>query len=316
MAEAPATMRDREARMPSTKARRRTWRSRLKKCWTWYLFIAPNVISFLVFTLFVWGLLIYLGFNQWDFIGTSKWVGLKNYKGVFQDPIFAKAVKNTAWYAAMFVVPATSTALFVAMLADQRLRGMYFFRAVYYLPVVTSIAVISMIWSFVLVSRVDAPLNYLLSLVGIPRQKWLVDIKLAMPSVVGMQIWSTMGYYMVLWLAGLQGIPEELYDAAKIDGAGRWGLFRYVTWPMLRPTTIFIVMVSTIGAFQMFGGVYILTGGGPAHATITIVYYVWQQAFSRYHMGYASSISLVLFIIILIVTLIQRRLLNWSADIY
>jgi len=316
MAEALATTRQEGAGPPAVGVSRRTWRSRLKKTWTWYLFIAPNVISFLVFTLFIWGLLIYLGFTQWDFMGAKSWVGLKNYKNVFQDPIFIKAVKNTAWYAAMFVVPVTGVALFIAMLANQRLWGMYFFRAVYYLPVVTSIAVISMLWSFVLVSRADAPLNYLLSLVGIPRQKWLVDIKLAMPSVVGMQMWSTMGYYMVLWLAGLQGIPEELYDAAKIDGAGRWALFRHVTWPMLRATTIFIVMVSTIGAFQMFGGVYILTGGGPAHATITIVYYVWQQAFSRYHMGYASSISLVLFILILIVTLIQRRLLNWSADIY
>jgi ABC-type sugar transport system permease subunit len=225
-------------------------------------------------------------------------------------------VGNTARYAAMFVIPATGVGLLVALLANQRLRGIYLFRAIYYLPVVTSIAVISMIWSFVLVSRPDAPLNYLIGLLGIPPQKWLLDLKLALPSVVGMQVWSTLGYYMVLWLSGLQSVPEELYDAAKIDGAGPWGLFRNVTWPMLRPTTIFIVMVSTIGAFQMFGGVYILTGGGPANATITIVYYVWQRAFSRYNMGYASAISMILFLIILAVTLIQRRLMNWSEELY
>jgi ABC-type sugar transport system permease subunit len=292
------------------------WRKRLKKSLPWYLFIAPNVISFLVFTLFVWILLIYLSLSQWNMIGSIKWVGFSNYGKVIQDPIFLKAVGNTVRYAAMFVIPATGIALFVAMLANQRLRGIYVFRAIYYLPVVTSIAVISMIWGFVLLSRDDGPLNYLIGLLGIPPQKWLVDVNLALPSVVGMQVWSTLGYYMVLWLSGLQSVPEELYDAAKIDGAGMWGLFRHVTWPMLRPTTIFIVMVSTIGAFQMFGGVYILTGGGPAHATITIVYYVWQRAFARYNMGYASAISLLLFLIILVVTLIQRRLMNWSEDLY
>jgi multiple sugar transport system permease protein len=299
----------------ATTATAPVWKQ-VKKSLPWYLFIAPNVLSFLVFTLFVWGLLIYLSFSQWNMIGSIKWVGIDNFRKVFKDPIFLKAVGNTARYAAMFVIPATGIGLFVAILANQRLRGIYVFRAIYYLPVVTSIAVISMIWGFVLVSRADGPLNYLVGLVGIPRQKWLLDLNLAMPSVVGMQVWSTMGYYMVLWLSGLQSVPQELYDAAKIDGAAWWGLFRHVTWPMLRPTTIFIVMVSTIGAFQMFGGVYILTGGGPANATITIVYYVWQRAFSRYNMGYASAISVILFGIILVVTLIQRRLMNWSEDIY
>ena len=316
MSQVSATTGTKGTRTMAAQSERGTWRHRLKKSWTWYLFIAPNVLSFLIFTLFVWGLLIYLSFAQWNMIGSIKMVGLKNYLQIPQDPIFRKAVGNTARYAAMFVVPATGIALCVALLANQRLRGIYVFRAIYYLPVVTSIAVISMIWSFMLVSRADGPLNYLIGLLGIPPQKWILDLKLAMPSVVGMQVWSTLGYYMVLWLAGLQGVPAELYDAAKIDGAGPWGLFRHVTWPMLRPTTIFIVMVSTIGAFQMFGGVYILTGGGPAHATITIVYYIWQRAFSRYNMGYASAMSLILFLIILAVTLIQRRLMNWSEELY
>ena len=316
MSEASLTTEPGPAGTAATKPQRHTWRSRLKKSWTWYLFIAPNVLSFLIFTLFVWGLLIYLGFSQWNMIGDIKWVGLKNYIQIPSDPIFRKAVGNTARYAAMFVIPATGIGLLVALMANQQVRGIYLFRAIYYLPVVTSIAVISMIWGFVLVSRPDGPLNYLIGLLGIPPQKWLLDLKLAMPSVVGMQVWSTLGYYMVLWLSGLQSVPEELYDAAKIDGAGPWGLFRHVTWPMLRPTTIFIVMVSTIGAFQMFGGVYILTGGGPANATITIVYYIWQRAFARYNMGYASAMSLILFLIILAVTLIQRRLMNWSEELY
>ncbi len=291
-------------------------KSRLAKSWTWYLFIAPNVISFLVFTVFVWALLIYLGFTYWNMMTPMKWVGLENYVETWHDPIYWRALRNTVQYVAMFVLPATGLALFLAVLANQRLPGIYAFRAMYYLPVVTSIAVIALIWAFMLKTLPDAPLNYLLGKVGIPPQKWLLDMKLALPSVTGMNVWASLGYYMVLWLAGLQAVPEELYDAAKIDGAGSWRLFLNVTLPMLRPTTIFIVMVTTIGAFQVFGAVYILTGGGPAHATMTVVYYVYQRAFMRQDMGQASAISITLFAIILTVTLIQRRLLNWTEDIY
>ncbi len=297
-------------------ARAPSWRSRLKKSWTWYLFIAPNVISFLVFTVFVWALLIYLGFTHWNMMGSIQWAGLENYRDLVADPVYWKALRNTAEYAAMYVVPVTGLALLLAVLVNQRLPGIYAFRAMYYLPVVTSIAVIALIWGFMLVPTPDAPLNYLIGQLGIPPQKWLLDIKVAMPSVTGMSVWSSLGYYMVLWLAGLQGVPEELYDAAKIDGAGGWRLFLNVTMPMLRPTTIFIVMVTTIGAFQIFGAIYILTGGGPAHATVTMVYYVWQRAFLRDDMGEASAISITLFAIILVVTLIQRRLLNWTEELY
>ncbi len=292
------------------------WRSRLRKSWTWYLFIAPNVISFLVFTVFVWALLIYLGFTHWNMIGSVQWAGLDNYRELLQDRTYWKALGNTAEYAAMFVLPVTGLALLLALLANQRLPGIYTFRAMYYLPVVTSIAVIAMIWGFMLLSTPDAPLNYLLGQLGIAPQKWLLDVNLAMPSLTGMSVWSSLGYYMVLWLAGLQAVPEELYDAAKIDGAGPWRLFLDVTLPMLRPTTIFIVMVTTIGAFQLFGSIYIMTGGGPANATITMVYYIWQRAFLRTDMGEASAISITLFAIILAVTLIQRRLLNWTEELY
>lgn len=290
--------------------------SGVKRYWTWYLFLAPNIIAFAVFNLFVWGFLIYLSFSSWDLIGSRAFAGLENYRRLLDDPLFITALTNTTKYTLMFVFPVATVALVLAMLANQPLRGMYFFRAAYYLPVVTSIAVLAMIWRFILIPRPDGPLNYILGLTGIPPQEWLLNIKLALPSVVGMQIWSTMGYYMILWLAGLQGVPEELYDAAKIDGAGNWALFRYVTLPMLKSTTVFIIMIATIGAFQMFGAVYILTGGGPVHATTTVVYYVWQSAFSRYNMGYAAAMSLALFLIIFIVALIQRKYLGWSEELY
>jgi multiple sugar transport system permease protein len=289
---------------------------RLRKGWRWYLFIAPNVVTFLVFILFSWVFLIYLSFHDWNLMGAKEFVGLDNYVRLAQDKVLRKALVNTFQYVLMFVAPVSAVSLGLASLVNQRLRGIYFFRAVYYLPVVTSIAVLALIWKYILIPRPDGIANYFLGLVGIPYQQWLVDIRLALPSITVMQIWSTMGYYMVLWLAGLQSIPEELYEAARIDGAGRWQLFRYVTVPMLRPTTIFILMIAMIGAFQMFGPPYMLTGGGPVYATTTMVYYIWLQAFNRYRMGYASTVSVLLFAIILVASLIQRKYMRWSETIF
>ncbi|MGQ9555661.1 MAG: carbohydrate ABC transporter permease [Anaerolineae bacterium] len=300
----------------SLPVRGRTLAYRLKKGWSWYLFIAPNVLTFLAFTLFSWGFLIYLSFQDWNLIGAREFAGLDNYNRMLHDNVLTKALVNTLQYTLMFVLPVSAVSLALANLVNQRLRGMYVFRALYYLPVVTSIAVIALIWKFILIPRPDGIANYLLGLVGIGPKEWLLDLRLALPSITVMQIWSTMGYYMVLWLAGLQSVPEEMYEAARIDGAGRWQLFRYVTFPMLKPTTIFIVMIGTIGAFQMFGPPYMLTGGGPVRATTTMVYYIWQQAFGRYRMGYASCISILLFVLILIASLIQRRSLGWSESLF
>lgn len=300
----------------SQRGRRNSLRERLRRGWRWYFFIAPNVLTFLAFTLFSWIFLIYLSFYDWNLLGAREFAGLSNYERMLNDQILRKAIVNTIQYAIMFVVPSASVSLGLATLVNQKIRGMYLFRALYYLPVVTSIAVLAIIWKFILLPRDDGIANYLLSQVGLGPKEWLLDIRLALPSITVMQIWSTMGYYMVLWLAGLQGIPEEMYEAARIDGASRWQMFRYVTVPMLKPTTIFITLIAGIGAFQMFGPPYMLTGGGPVHATTTMVYYIWQQAFNRYRMGYASSISLLLFVMILIASLIQRRYMRWSETIF
>lgn len=226
----------------------------------------------------------------------------------------AKSLRNTVVYVLMYVVPLAAISLGLALLVNRTIRGMYFFRASFFLPVVTSISVLAIIWSWLLIPRPNGPLNFLIGLVGIPPQGWLISPTLALPVLTGMNLWSTAGYFMLLWLAGLQSIPRSLYEAASIDGAGPLGQFRFVTVPLLKPTTIFIVIISTIEAFQMFGPVYILTGGGPANATTTLVYYVWQSAFSRYMMGYAATVSVVLFVIILTIALIQRRLLGWGKE--
>jgi len=316
MADVVSPSQETVATLVSRAARNRSFAYRFKKGWVWYLFIAPNVLTFFVFTLFSWIFLIFLSFQDWNLLGTREFVGLENYARMLNDRVLRKALVNTLQYAVMFVLPVSAVSLGLASLVNQRLRGMYLFRALYYLPVVTSIAVIALIWKFILIPRPDGIANYLLGLIGVAPKEWLLDVHLALPSITVMQIWSTMGYYMILWLAGLQGVPEEMYEAARIDGAGRWQIFRYVTVPMLKPTTIFIVMIGSIGAFQMFGPPYMLTGGGPVRATTTMVYYIWQQAFNRYRMGYASSVSLLLFVLILIASLIQRKYMGWSESIF
>jgi ABC-type sugar transport system permease subunit len=295
---------------------RRSRRASVKRYWTWYLFIAPNVLLFLVFTLFTWGFLIFLSWNDWSLLSAPTFVGLANYQQLFSDAVFWEALQNTVVYTVIFVAPVAVVSLILAALINQRLPLIGVFRSAFYLPVVTSISVIALIWRFILLPQPEGPLNYLIGLIGIAPQDWLIDLGEAMPSITLMQIWATMGYYMILWLAGLQGVPEELHEAAKIDGADRWAIFFNVTLPLLQPTTIFVVMIATIGALQMFGAVFLLTGGGPIHATTTVVYYIYQTAFMTYRMGYGASGSIVLFVIILIITLLQRRFLGWTNEIY
>jgi ABC-type sugar transport system permease subunit len=294
------------------KSRSRSFREQ----WTWYLFIAPNVLLFLVFTLFTWGFLLFLSLNNWSLIGARSFVGLDNYVRALGDEVFWIALRNTAVYAILVVIPLTSLALLLATLVNQKIPFVGVFRSAYYLPVVTSISVIAIIWAFTFVPRPDGPVNYLIGLVGIPPQDWLISPDEALPTVAMMGIWSNAGYYMILWLAGLQSVPEELEEAARIDGAGRWQVFWNVTVPMLKPTTIFIAMIATISALQVFGAAYVLTGGGPVRATTTIVYYIWLAAFGTYQMGYGASVSVILFIVVLGIALLQRRFLGWTEELY
>jgi ABC-type sugar transport system permease subunit len=307
-------------RLRASRVRFSGFRSRLRRPkrqeWIWYLFIAPNVLVFLAFNVYTWGYLILLAFQRWNIVGSKAFVGLRNFRELVSDPVLLTSFGNVAKYVGMFVPLVCLVSLGLALLANQRIRGMQVFRTVYYLPYVTSIAVLATIWRFLLVPRAGGPLNTLIALVGISPQNWLVSTRTALPSLVVMSTWSSMGYYMILWLAGLQSIPEELYDAAKVDGAGRLARFWYITLPMLKSISAFIVTISIIGAFQVFGMVYTLTGGGPIHATTTPVFYIWQLAFNNYRMGYAASTSLVLFVVILSVTLIQRRFVGWGEEMY
>jgi multiple sugar transport system permease protein len=279
----------------------------LRRCWTWYLFIAPSLILFLVFTLFIWAFMIYLSFQDWSLIGPRAFVGLGNYRELLVNEHFWSAFRVTLVYTLIFVGPVAAISLLVAALVNQRLPLIGVFRSAYFLPVVTSISVIALVWRFILIPRAEGPLNYLIGWLGLPPQEWLIDTGLALPSVTGMQIWATAGYYMILWLAGLQGIPQHLYEAAAIDGAGRWRRFTAITLPLLTPTTFFVLVISLIHAFQVFDTVQVMTGGGPADASRTMVVFIYDQGFRFLKMGYAAAVAWLLFVFIFIVTLAQWR---------
>ncbi len=218
--------------------------------------------------------------------------------------MFWKVLKNTAVYTVGTVPTTMALSLALALALNQRIRGVTTFRGLYYLPVVAPLIAVTMVWRWLYNSNFGI-INYLLSLVNVPAVPWLTSTRWAMPSVIIMSVWKGLGAGIVLYLAGLQGIPQHLYDAAAVDGANSWQRFRHVTLPMLTSTTFFVMVTSIISSFQVFGQVYVLTRGGPANATATMVYYIFQNAFQSFRMGYASALSWLLFAVIFVFTLIQ-----------
>lgn len=268
-------------------------------------YLLPTLIGFFVFILGPVIASFFLGFTKWDLLTPPKWIGLGNYETmIFDTPLFWKTLTNALYYTLLYVPGAVILPLFVAVLMNQRLRGVTFYRSVYFLPVVTSTVAVALVWQW-LYNPEFGPINYVLDLVGIQGPAWISSPEWAMPALVIMSVWQVIGYNMVIYLAGLQGIPEEFYEAASIDGANRWRQFFHITVPLISPTTFFILIVSIIGSLQVFEQTYILTEGGPAYATLTIAFYIYQQAFQFFHMGFGAALSYVLFVIILLLTLVQ-----------
>ena len=289
---------------------------RLRRSLPWYPFIIVNTVVFAVFNLVPWLSMFRYSVLKTDLLSTREFVGMAHFGRMLTDAKLHKAMLNTGWFTLMYIPLLVVVSLGVAVLVNRPLRGMKAFRALYFLPNITSVAVLALIFRRFLSPRPDGPLNFLIGLVGIQPQKWLIDVNQAMPSIVGISLWEAFGYFMVIWLAGLQAIPSELYDAAKVDGANGWRLHRYVTIPLLRPTAAFIIVIATIGALQVFGSIFILTGGGPVYATTTVVYQIYNEAFNFGRFGYASALSILFFLIILLVALIQSRFLRFGEDIY
>lgn len=289
--------------------RGRSHNKRVKENLIAYSFIAPNFIGFAVFTLGPMIFALALAFMRWDGNNPIAFVGLQNFARLFDDVRFIAALKNTIIYSIATVPLTLVCGLILAIMLNQEIKFRDFFRTVSFFPYVASLVAVASVWNM-LFSPANGPVNMLLAKLGVAVKdlpRWAADKDWAMITVILFSVWKTMGYYMVIYLAGLQGIPEELYEAALIDGAKRWQVFKNVTWPMLRPTTFFVVIMLTINCFKVYDQIYMITQGGPGTSTLVLVYHIYEMAFLSWDLGYASAIAMVLFLLVLIVTIIQFR---------
>lgn len=274
-----------------------------------YLFILPSFVGFLVFLVIPILTSLGLSLYSWELLLPPKFIGLQNFVTLIQDPLFRAVLLNTAYYALGLVPLNIVISLGLAVWLNTRLRGLTLYRLAFFLPVVTVTVAVALIWKWMYQPDVGL-INVLLGWLHIRPPNWLGDPTWAMPALILMSVWKGFGYNMVLFLAGLQGIPATIYEAALIDGASDWQRFWRITLPLLSPTMFFAVVMTVISSFQVFDQAYVMTGGGPANATNTIVLYIFQNGFQFFRMGYASAIAWVLFAVIFVITVLQMRLQN------
>ncbi len=270
-----------------------------------YLFIAPAVLGFI---LWIAGPMIFsawVSLTQWDMLSPPKIVGLQNYRHMLEDNLFWQSLKVTMYFTVVSVPLFQTLAFAVALLMNVKVRGITIFRTIYYLPSIVPVVASSMLWAWIFNSDFGL-LNSLLQAVGLPKVLWLQDPTWAMPALIVMSLWG-IGGTMLIYLAGLQGVPVQLYEAAEIDGANKWQQFLHVTVPMMSPVIFFNLVLGLIGALQTFTQGYIITNGGPGNSTLFYVLYLYRQAFTYFNMGYASAMAWVLFVIILALTLLVFR---------
>ena len=272
-----------------------------------FLFLLPNIVGFLLFSMIPTVASFGISFLDWGLLNSPSFVGLTNYIELMTDDVFWLALKNTAYYSFIKVPLNLILSLLLAVLLNKQLHGRNFFRSIAFLPSVCSSVAVALIWSPLLESSENGLINHMLSLVGIDVIPFLVSPIWAMPSVILVGLWKELGYFMVIFLAGLQGISRSYYEAASIDGANSSAVFFRITIPLISPTTFFALTTSLIGSFQIFDLTSVLTKGGPANATNTLVMYIYQNGFQFFRMGYASSLSLILFFTIFVITLVQNH---------
>lgn len=278
---------------------------RVREAVTGYLFILPSFIGFAIFLLIpiVFGL--YISFTNYDGFKVMDFIGMKNYLDMFQDSYFTISLKNNLLYT-LVTVPATLiTALLLAAAVNTGIKGSPLFKTFFFFPYITSMVAVGIIWTL-LYNPTVGPINSLLKSIGVANPPgWLLSTASALPAVMIVYIWKMSGYYMIIFLAGLQSIPRHLYEAAEIDGAGKLKKFFKITLPLLSPTTFMVMILIIINSFQVFDLIQIMTDGGPGRATNVLVYRIYQEGFKYSHFGYASAEAYFLFAVILIVTLIQ-----------
>ena len=273
--------------------------------WLWVL-LAPTLFGLLVGTLGPVLAAIGISFSNWDVITPPTFAGLENYQNLLKDPTFRKALMNTVYYVGVMVPVSTVLSLGLALLLNQKLRAITWYRTAYFLPVVSSTVAVALVWSWIY-SKDFGLLNYVLRTLGLNPIAWLSSTRWAMPAVIIMGVWGILGEGMIIFLAGLQSISQSYYEAAEVDGASGWQKLWRITLPLITPSLFFFFIITMINAFQTFEQIYIMTRGGPVNSTTTIVYYIYRNAFRNFKMGYASSQAIVLFLIIMILTLISWR---------
>lgn len=274
-----------------------------------YSFIAPNFIGFTIFTLGPILFAFLLAFLKWDGNNPIEFAGLSNFIRLTSDLRFKDALKNTIIYSLATVPLTLICALILALTLNQKIRFRNFFRTASFFPYVASLVAVAAVWNM-LFSPANGPVNMFLAKMGVAVDnlpKWAADKDYAMVTVILFSVWKSMGYYMIIYLAGLQGISSEMYEAAALDGANGIKKFRYVTWPMLSPTTFFVIVMLTINCFKVYDQIFMITQGGPGTSTLVLVYHIYETAFRSWDLGYASAISVVLFLLVLTVTLIQFK---------
>ncbi len=265
--------------------------------WHAWIFILPALLGLFVFRLGPIIFALFMSFTHWNIFSPPEWIGLSNYTEMFSDPTFWIMLKNTFFFSIIYIPGSMIIGLMFAVFVNQKLHGINTFRAIFFSPVVTSAVAIGLVWGWLLSPRYGL-LNNFLQLFGVTGPSWLGDPKWALMSIAFVMIWKWAGYYMILFLAGLQDIPAVLYEASKIDGATPKQIFWHITLPLLSPTTFFVLIIAIINSFRNFQIIYTMTRGGPGISSTTLVYSVYQNAFVFYRMGYASAIAYVLLAIV------------------
>jgi multiple sugar transport system permease protein len=276
---------------------------------TSWAFVSPWVVAFGLFGLFPFAFSLWASLTDYSPIRAgADFVGLANYARALRDPDFWTALRVTAVFVVGTIPFTTALALALALAVQPAFRGRTLFRVGFFMPSVVSVVVLSLIFKGLYAS--GGPLDGLLRALGLPAPAWLNDPRTALPAIMGMDVWSASGYYMIIFLAGLEAIPRELYDAARIEGASAWARFVRITLPLLRPTLLFVLVVNTVRSLQIFAEVFVMTRGGPLKSTTTVVYYLYEQAFYRFDLGYASAVAYLLFAITLLLAWAQMKLVR------
>lgn len=263
----------------------------------------PSIVGFLLFTITPAIASFYFSFTRYTVIEPPEFIGLENYKTLITEDLFRVSFYNTVYLTVFGVTSTILLSLLLALLLNQKLKGVSVYRTIFFVPSITPLVANAVIWTLLLNGKYGL-VNYVLSWFGIKGPAWLADPRWAKPALIVMGLWG-IGQSIIIYLAGLQGIPTELYEAAEVDGAGMLARFRYITWPLLSPTTFFILITSTIAHFQMFVQPYVMTEGGPADSTMTYVYLIYNKAFGWFRMGEACAMAWMLFILVIILTLLQ-----------